>query len=395
MSGTYQWAKSYLALSAFFQFLILLWLLEKLNFLYKRKDRLFFACSAGFLLCSYQILFPIFEGSFGQHFSFLLFCLLLNRWRNPNLFFWMFVLFSIVFVYKDLILISIPFIASAIVSQEGHQLYSRFQKRPFFWLISISILVTTLFFFGGLSKRISTLSLGGWNEGVLPSVLDVFGILGAYTWEKQGISSLWFSTLSILLTLIAFVLVVRICKFSKKESLALTVVYLSFLFYSLVSVLNENNYVLWKTLPYYSIWTTWFILIRASKFKLDYIKMFLVLQIAMAIVFFQKWIQNSTRIEIYSLNENEIIKVNNLVDTFALDFREQKYLNVWALMGDMNWGIDTRQVRNQVSEMSDRRKVFVIPSQICRNAPDKEQVLIELKDSCIVRDPDDLSQKIP
>lgn len=381
-TGEFKWVSTYLALSAFFHFLLLCWVWESSKRL-RQKDGFFQnALMGSVLLSSYTLLFPVFEGSFGQHFSFTLFCLALNRIRGSNWKFWIFVFVTALLSYKDLIFISLPFALSIY--------FSYFRQRNISTWIKHNKAKSILFFgsiaFGiysiGFLNRFSSLSFGGWEEGKHPSIIDIIGLSGMYTWQKQDRFSLVYSVFSISISLIVTVLLLTRKNLLHKN--AFLILLLTWLAYSLLAVLNENNYIIWKSLPYFTIYLYLIYLSNCKSVNKLFCNILLLIQIICAFIFIHNWLYNSSEIEIYRINDLDSKKVNMYVDSYALDFRDQKFVNVWALMGEMEWGIPTRQIPNQVSKKSYRSKLYVIPRSICDSSKGEEVEIYLVANVCLV-----------
>jgi len=243
----------YLALSSLLMSLLILWILDRL----KNKKHYSYGTTITFsiiiLLFSYQLLLPILEGGFGQHFSFIMFAFLLKKTSRFISFESILVFCAAYFSYKDLVIFAVPFLVSHFFlfrTQSATHRYLNLKKLAF--ILGLVTLITTFTFGTFIVERMRSISFGGWEEGFMPSIFDILGLSGIYSWSLGGSESLSFSQFSIIITCSLSVLILRRFN-SGRVRVSAAMVLVFYLLLWLTSTLNQNNYAMWKSLPYFSI----------------------------------------------------------------------------------------------------------------------------------------------
>jgi hypothetical protein len=167
----------------------------------------------------------------------------------------------------------------------------------------------------------------------------------------------------------------------------------------MVSLLNSNNYSLWKTLPYFTIFIIFLLSKNISVFsKTLYFKrnlkegtvnikimnFVIMLQVFCACFFYQQWAKESERLPIFTIDTKKALKIGSLVDQYAISFKGVEFIQSYALLGNMEWADEARQVPNQPSKRTIRPVMFSIPVEICNIASDKDKILYLDDNYCFV-----------
>jgi hypothetical protein len=380
----------YLALSSLLMLLLLLWILDRV----KNKKHYSYGTTITFsitiLLFSYQLLLPIFEGGFGQHFSFIMFAFLLNKTSRLINFESILVFCAVYFAYKDLVIFAAPFLVSHFLlfrTQSATHRYLNLKKLAF--TLGLVTLTTTFTFGTFIVERMRSISFGGWEEGFMPSIFDIFGLSGIYSWSLRGSENLSFSLFSIIMTCSLSVLILRRFN-SSRVHVSAAIVLVFYLLLWLISTLNQNNYSMWKSLPYFSIF---FASILSEQWKINgkdlfarskHLKLVASIQTITALVFyFQVAIQSETK-WVFSLDSTSQASIKSIIDNYAIEFKGVNPQQSYALLGDMEWGSLGRQIPNQPAIASLRPIAYSIPVSICTSATDKTAILFLNGKYCFV-----------
>lgn len=394
--------KIYLAFSCLLAFLLALWAFENFPTPRVNKSRaLKLYIIPLTLFFSYQILFPVFEGGFGQHFSYIMFVYLLNQSDKKLSGELLVVLGAAFFAYKDLILFALPFLAAlnfVSARQSSRTGIQIIWKLKFHLFLSICTLILAIAIAPFILERARSLSFGGWEEGYMPSILDILGLSGAYTWSIRGTTNDYFALFSLALTYIFSLYFFR--KLTKLRTLLAGIILLAFYtFLWIVSLLNSNNYSLWKTLPYFTIFIVFLLSKNASlvsktldskigakknRFNSKILNFVIMLQVFCACFFYQQWAKDSERLMIFTIDTKKALKIGSLVDQYAISFKGVEFTQSYALLGNMEWADEARQVPNQPSKQSIRPVMFSIPVEICNSASDKDKILYLDDNYCFV-----------
>lgn len=380
----------YLALSSLLMFLLLLWILDRLKNKKHYAYRTTITFSITILLFSYQLLLPILEGGFGQHFSFIMFAFLLNKTSRLINFGSILVFCAVYFAYKDLVIFAAPFLVSHLLLLRTQSNTLRYLNLKKLALILGLVTLTTTFTFGTfIIERMRSISFGGWEEGFMPSIFDIFGLSGIYSWSIRGSESLTFSIFSIIITCFLSALILSGLN-SNRVRVAGAIVLGFYLFLWFVSTLHQNNYSMWKSLPYFSIF---FASILSEQWKIDkkdlyarskHLKLVASIQAITALVFyFQVEKQIETK-RVFSLDSTSQASIKSIIDNYAIEFKGVNPQQSYALLGNMEWGSLDRQIPNQPAIASLRPIAYSIPVSVCTSATDKTTILFLSRDYCFV-----------
>ena len=377
------WKHIYLALSSIFQMLLVLFISERIS--RKRKKPLL---SAILLTSSFAVLFPVFEGGFGQQFSIVAFLYLLLNLQNLKLLETSIIAGSLFLTYLDFFFFTVPLlIAGASAFQGSKFTYSlkviSLRKKILFLtgVISIALLLNPI-------KRLNTLSFGGWSEGYSPSVVDAFGVGGFYTWTGPGEMRGMYSLLTFIFSIMLLVFLFKRNANSVTWKINLFVLSLFYILLFALAWYFNNDYVLWKSLPFFSVYLAYCLLISDIDFTSAKMKSKLNLLIATqalcAMIFVVSWQASSTTITAFNLPKSKFESLASIINSYSLDFRGIPYVNTYALIGELSWGSDSRQLKNQPAKVSTRKKLIVIPAAICKSAEDRQLIVYEDDSVCIV-----------
>ena len=199
----------YLALSSMLMLSLLLWAFERVRRRKSGKKRITITLTMIMLLCSYQLNLPILEGGFGQNFSYLMFAYLVNtNYARGNLKYGMVIVIGAAyFAYRDLLFYSPTLLLAyyLILRRDSLAALVLHVRNLMGKLIILGI--TIVFALGPfLVERMRSLSFGGWEEGFMPSILDIIGLSGIYSWSIRGSENILFSIFSLALTF-AFIII--------------------------------------------------------------------------------------------------------------------------------------------------------------------------------------------
>ena len=382
----------YLAFSSIFMLTLLLWVFERVrrSDLHNNRITAFLAIST--FLCSYQLFLPILEGGFGQNFSYLMFAYLVNaNYIRGNLKYGLVIVIGAAyFAYRDLLLYSPPLIAAyylILSSKSNEYRLLRFRKSNF-KLILAGIMA---FFVLGpfLIERMRSLSFGGWDEGFMPSIIDIVGLSGIYSWSIRGSENIFFSFFSLTITF-AFI-AIFLWKFpNEKVRFAGVIVLGYYILLWTVSTINQNNYPMWKSLPYFSIFVAsllsagWKVSRNASIKVFRLIKLAVPLQVTLALIFYAQSANLSETKMVFSIKNADREAIKNIVDSYAIEFRGVNPQQSYALLGNMEWATKGRQIPNQPAKVTLRPIAYSIPVEICRQAKADEPILFLDRDYCFV-----------
>lgn len=381
-----EWKHLYLGATALFQFLLLSLMVQGKAF----RNRITMI-SLAIMVSSYAVLFPTFEGSFGQHFSMVIFLYILKNFARLSKVEFTVILFAIYVSYVDFFFFSIPFFILFFLCIQREKVKGVCEVSKSLKLrigLPSLIVFSLLLWLLDPARRLSSLSFGGWSEGWLPSILDFFGVGGFYTWA--GVEK---SKDSYIITLCFFTILLLWYLFRKHKSYPIftwNLVGMS-TFYALLLLISwmfKNDYVLWKSLPFFSIYIANLLVTRTVEISRiltrSSLRVLVFCQILSMIMFSYSWLKSSTTIQTYNLTGQEKRTVEDIVNKYALDFREMTYINTYALLGDMSWGTPARQISNQPTNVSARQIATVIPPRICKESKDKSPILFLNQNICIV-----------
>lgn len=373
------WKHIYLALSSIFQFILILLMFER----WPKKSKWDFY-SALVLSSTFAVLFPVFEGSFGQHLAIVSFLFILNSFKNRRLLDLIIVIAALIISYIDFIFFTTPIIFASLITSEKFQSMARMKKAPLKTKVLIFLGIFAMIVIANPTKRLESLSFGGWSEGFTPSIMEAFGIGGFYTWSGPRSNTDAYALITFITTILLSLLAKRFFDKTKLFSLGIILVFYTFLF--ILAWKYNNDYIIWKSLPFFSI----FIAVSLQELRLSaaervrVFKPLLFAQLASAVIFIFAWQGHSQTIAIYNIPKTENQKLSSIVNHYALDFRGITYINTYSLLGDMSWGMSNRQVKDQPAKKTDRKIVTVIPASICEASSDKTPILFLNNEICVV-----------
>lgn len=380
----------YLALSSLLSFLLLIWILDRLKNKKHYSHGTTIIFSVTILLFSYQLLLPILEGGFGQHFSFIMFAFLLKKTSRFISFESILVFCAVFFAYKDLVIFAAPFLVShffLLRTQSGTHRYLKLKKLAF--ILGLGTLTTAFTFGSFIIQRMRSISFGGWEEGFMPSIFDIFGLSGIYSWSLRGSENLPFSLFSIVITCFLFVLILSRFK-SSRVHVSAAIVLIFYLLLWLISTLYNNNYSMWKSLPYFSIFFAsilseqWQINKKNVHSKSKYLKLVASIQAITALVFYFQVTKQSETKWVFSLDSSSQASIKSIINNYAIKFKGVNPQQSYALLGDMEWGSLDRQNPNQPAIASLRPIAYSIPVSVCTSASDNTSILFLAKNYCFV-----------
>lgn len=383
----------YLALSSILMLSLLLWAFERVRRRNSGKIRITITLTMITLLCSYQLFLPILEGGFGQNFSYLMFAYLVNtNYVRGNLKYGMVIVIGAAyFAYRDLLLYSPPLLlAYYLILRQNLLAHLILNLRNL--IGKLIILGITIFFALGpfLVERMRSLAFGGWEEGFMPSILDIVGLSGIYSWSLRGSENIFFSIFSLALTFA--VMTIPLWKFSDKRVLLAGLTILGYyLILWTVSTINQNNYPMWKSLPYFTLFAAsvlsvdWSLSKKASKYVFKLMKWVVPLQATLALIFYFQSANLTETKRIFSLESTAREAVKTIVDEYAIEFRGVNPQQSYALLGDMEWATKHRQIEIQSPKLTSRPIVYSIPVEVCNRAEDPQLILFVNKHYCFVQ----------